>query len=147
MFIQPFTYSQLFIECLLQFGELQRQKHKLGLVFRSILSGTSYYLRLLTALAPAAAAARPAHTHTPRSTSHRRLGPRRGNQGEDGRGSMLSLRAHCVCPPVPDTELLTLPKRPPHPTQHLPPASPGLEPSLRNHPAGTTAQGKRMASF
>lgn len=28
-----FTYSQLFIECLLQFGELQRQKHKLGLVF------------------------------------------------------------------------------------------------------------------
>ena len=41
------------------------KKYKLVLVFRSILNGTSYYLRLLTAIAsPSAAPAHPFHTQT-----------------------------------------------------------------------------------
>lgn len=48
LFIQTFIYSQLFIECLLQFSQLQRhqnvtgEENKLALVFRAILNGTSY---------------------------------------------------------------------------------------------------------
>ena len=51
------------------------EKNKFVLVFRSILNGTSYYLRLLTALAPPSAVlAHPLHTHTHTHTHTERGG-------------------------------------------------------------------------
>ena len=134
------------------------EKNKFVLVFRSILNGTSYYLRLLTALAPPSAVlAHPLHTHTHTHTHTQReedgasvdkmWKKEKEKRCQTHLGSRQSSRRLALSNHLWHLALLAS-KKCPHPPQHQPPHLPGLATfSKRNDPAGTTVQGRWVASF